>query len=70
MSPTPQTDTLLIKRIRDGGKLCQVFVKPEGAQKIVKELGGRGFLFYIMERMSENDAKDFLRMLAEEDAMN
>lgn len=61
----------LLKRIRDGGKLCQVFVSPEGARHIVQNLGGRGFLlaidhdyreFYDLERV-----KAFLKVLAEED---
>ncbi len=37
----------LLKRIRDGGKLCQVFVSPEGALTIARELGGKGFTFVI-----------------------
>ena len=37
----------LLKRIRDGGKLCQVYVTPEGALKIARELGGKGFAFCI-----------------------
>ena len=37
----------MLKRIRDGGKLCQVYVTPEGALKIARELGGKGFAFCI-----------------------
>lgn len=37
----------LLKRIRDGGKLCQVYVTPEGALKIARELGGKGFAFCL-----------------------
>ena len=36
-------------RIRDGGKLCQVFVTLEGALIIARELGGQGFLFDIID---------------------
>ena len=37
----------LLKRIRDSGKLCQVFVSAIGAMKICEEIGGKGFLFCI-----------------------
>jgi 5-methyltetrahydrofolate--homocysteine methyltransferase len=45
--PGPEDWLPLLKRIRDGGKLCQVFVRPEGALKIVRNLGGKGFLFVV-----------------------
>ncbi len=62
----------LLKRIRDGGKLCQVFVSPEGARAIVRNLGGRGFLFVIQplsgsDFQNPKDAEAFLKTLAEED---
>jgi 5-methyltetrahydrofolate--homocysteine methyltransferase len=57
----------LLQRIREGGKLCQLYVTPFGARRIVRELGGRGFVFSITEQMGETDAQDFLRMLAAED---
>ena len=58
----------LLKRIRDAGKLCQIFyLSPQGARTIVRELGGRGFVFYIRQRMAEGEAKAFLRVLADED---
>ncbi len=43
----------LLRRIRDGGKLCQVYVTPEGALTITRELGGKGFLFYIVSDDSD-----------------
>jgi 5-methyltetrahydrofolate--homocysteine methyltransferase len=46
-APPPEEWLPLLKRIRDGGKLCQVYVTREGALKIARALGGRGFLFYI-----------------------
>jgi len=53
--PPPLQDWLsLLKRIRDEGKLCQVFVSPEGARTIVKYLGGRGFLF-VIQPASDSD---------------
>ena len=59
----------LLKRIRDGGKLCQVFVDPAGARRIVRELGGRGFCFIITppNPMAPEDVDDFLAVLAAED---
>lgn len=45
--PSPDQWLPLLKRIRDGGKLCQVFVTAEGALRITRELGGKGFLFVI-----------------------
>ncbi len=70
--PPPQEWLPLLKRIRDGGKLCQVFVTPEGARTIVKTLGGRGFLF-VIQPVSDSDfqnpeaAQAFLKTLAMED---
>ena len=43
----------LLKRIRDGGKLCQVYVSPEGALQIARALGGRGFLFIVQHSNGE-----------------
>ena len=69
--PPPHEWLPLLKRIRDGGKLCQVFVSPEGARTIVKNLGGRGFLLVIQPAKSEfqnpEDARAFLKTLAAED---
>jgi 5-methyltetrahydrofolate--homocysteine methyltransferase len=59
----------LLKRIRDAGKLCQLYVSPEGARTIVRELGGRGFAFYVVSGMtSRDDVEDFLRALISENA--
>jgi len=70
--PPPHEWLPLLKRIRDGGKLCQVFVSPEGARAIVKNLGGRGFLFVIQpvsdaDFQNPDEARAFLNTLAEED---
>ena len=46
-APPPEEWLPLLKRIRDGGKLCQVYVSLEGALTIARELGGRGFAFCI-----------------------
>jgi 5-methyltetrahydrofolate--homocysteine methyltransferase len=47
-APPPEEWLPLLKRIRDGGKLCQVYVTPEGALKIARELGGKGFAFCLI----------------------
>jgi len=67
--PGPSKWLPLLKRIRDGGKLCQLFVSTEGARTIVRELGGHGFALYIipLEPMSDAEAEDFLKVLAAED---
>jgi len=67
--PTPQNWPELLKRIRDAGKLCQVFVSPKGARTIVREIGGRGFDLIIItpSPMSPTEAKDLLKVLADED---
>jgi len=70
--PPPHEWLPLLKRIRDGGKLCQVFVSPEGARTIVKNLGGRGFLFVIQpvsgsDFQNPEEAQAFLKTLEMED---
>jgi 5-methyltetrahydrofolate--homocysteine methyltransferase len=69
--PPPERWLPLLKRIRDGGKLCQVFASPEGARTIVKHLGGKGFLLAITSSASRfadpEDARAFLRTLAQDD---
>jgi 5-methyltetrahydrofolate--homocysteine methyltransferase len=63
-APPPEEWLPLLKRIRDAGKLCQVFVSAEGAQTIVRELGGRGFAFFIMSFItSREEAGDLLKTL-------
>ncbi|MBZ0293104.1 MAG: hypothetical protein K8L99_11120, partial [Anaerolineae bacterium] len=52
----------VLRRIREGGKLCQVFVTLEGALKITQELGGKGFLFDIIDHgktITEQEVQDF-----------
>jgi hypothetical protein len=56
----------LLKRIRDGGKLCQVFVTRQGALKILRELGGKGFILKIDETLTLREAEAFLHSLANE----
>lgn len=69
--PPPDQWLPLLKRIRDGGKLCQVFVSPEGARTIVQNLGGRGFMLVIQHAdpgFADPDvAQAYLDQLARED---
>ncbi|MBN1284907.1 MAG: hypothetical protein JXB47_05895 [Anaerolineae bacterium] len=67
-NPPPHEWLPLLKRILDAGKLCQLYVSAEGARTIVRELGGKGFALYISEEMSKEDAEDFIKLLAREDA--
>jgi hypothetical protein len=71
-APPPEEWLPLLKRIRDAGKLCQLYVTSKGALTIVRELGGRGFAFCIVDgldergfyrpqRMPSGDAKAFLK---------
>ena len=66
--PAPDQWLPLLKRIRDGGKLCQVFVTPEGAQRIVSNLGGKGFLLVVQHEPGQfadsEVAHAFLKTLA------
>lgn len=64
-APPPEEWIDLLGRIRQAGKLCQVYVTPRGAQKIIRELGGAGFVFALWED-DESGHRDLT--LAEADA--
>jgi 5-methyltetrahydrofolate--homocysteine methyltransferase len=67
-APPPEEWLPLLKRIRDGGKLCQVGVSPQGARRIVRELGGKGFCLHVYTAdLIGEEAEAFLRTLAQED---
>jgi len=66
-APPPDQWLDLLKRIIDGGKLCQVFVTAEGARRIVRNIGGKGFLLAVSTEMTAEEAGAFLRQLAQED---
>jgi hypothetical protein len=52
----------LLKRIRDGGKRCQVYVTRQGAKTILRELGGKGFLMHIInDPMTVEEGRAFLK---------
>jgi 5-methyltetrahydrofolate--homocysteine methyltransferase len=55
-APPPEDWMDLLRRIREAGKLCQVYVTPSGAFEIARELGGTGFLFYIWGEASSKDS--------------
>jgi len=59
----------LFKRIKDRGKLCQLYIDPGGALDVVRELGGRGFCFIIVQypQMPPEEIDDFMSVLAAED---
>jgi len=60
----------LFKRIKDGGKLCQIYVNADEALEIVREVGGRGMCLIITGRpqIPPDEIDDFLAALAAEDA--
>ncbi len=66
--PPPEDWLPLLKRIVGAGKRCQLSVSPEGALRIVRELGGRGFALAINRTMSQAEAHDFLRAVEQADA--
>jgi hypothetical protein len=45
--------------------LCQVFVSPEGALRIVKNLGGKGFLFVINRNPGDLDTPENINAFLE-----
>jgi 5-methyltetrahydrofolate--homocysteine methyltransferase len=47
--PEPEVWIDVLKKIRDAGKLCQVYVTRTGMEKIVSALGWQGFYFHINE---------------------
>ena len=55
--PPPEEWLSILERIRQAGKLCQLFVSAEGAKKIIQHLGGKGFAFYILELLSPDPAQ-------------
>lgn len=61
--PPPEEWLPLLKRIRDGGKLCQLFVTAQGALTITRELGGKGFVFYINDTLSPDEIGNFLQAM-------
>lgn len=64
--PEPEEWSEVIRKIRNANKLCWVGVSPEGALRIKKEFGRKGFIFSIFsdtKPFSLNEAKDLYREL-------
>jgi 5-methyltetrahydrofolate--homocysteine methyltransferase len=51
----------VLRRIRAGGKLCQVYVERAGAFRLARELGGKGFVMEIVEELTDQEAEEFVR---------
>lgn len=62
-APPPDKWLPLLKRVRDAGKLCQVYVTTEGALTIARELGGKGFTFMITDPPPEDEINGLLKTL-------
>jgi 5-methyltetrahydrofolate--homocysteine methyltransferase len=62
-APPPEKWLPLLKRIREAGKLCQVYVSAKGALTIAKELGGKGFTFMIVDLLPEQDVDTLVKEL-------
>jgi hypothetical protein len=50
----------LLKRIRQAGKLCQVYVSGQGALTILRELGGKGLALVINEALTPVEGQALL----------
>ncbi len=61
--PPPAEWLPLLKRIRDAGKLCQIYASPKGALDVVRELGGKGFAFWITDPYPPEEIEAFLYTL-------
>jgi len=57
----------VLTKIKNGGKKCQIFTTPEGAKKVVKELGGKNFILQVSGHFTPQEAIDFQEMLRKED---
>ena len=56
--------TDVLGKIRDAGKLCQVWADPQGACDIVRRHGGKGFLLYVSDNdMTDGEAKRLVKEL-------
>ena len=61
--PPPHEWLSLLKQIRDAGKLCQITATPQGALDVVRELGGKGFAFWITDPLPKAEIQAFLNTL-------
>ena len=56
----------VLHRIRAGGKLCQIYVDRAGAFRVAREHGGKGFVFSIVEALTDAQASEFLEAFRRE----
>jgi hypothetical protein len=56
----------VLAKIRKAGKLCQIMTGPEGARKVVRALGGNGFVFNIYGVHSVGEAETLFNYLKNE----
>lgn len=61
--PPPEAWLALLHRIRQAGKLCQLYVTAAGARTICQELGGKGFALYILDNLTPEEAHEFVKEL-------
>lgn len=59
--PEPEEWLDVLKKIRNAGKLCQLYVTRAGMQKIISSLGWQGFYFHINEdvMLTASQAQEF-----------
>lgn len=50
----------LLQKIRDAGKLCQLFTTADETIAITRELGGKGFAFCVLDRLAAEEVPQFL----------
>lgn len=50
----------VLQRIRSHEKLCQVYVDRAGAFRVARDHGGKGFVLVIDERLTDDEATEFL----------
>jgi hypothetical protein len=58
--PPPEDWPEVLERIRSASKLCQLYVTPDGARKIIREHGGEGFAFAIRARLNRREAQELV----------
>jgi hypothetical protein len=57
--PASEWLPLLIK-IRDAGKLCQIYSSPKETLDVIRALGGKGFAFWITEVYPKEEIESFM----------
>ena len=59
--PSADTWTDVLQKIRDAGKLVQIYTTSEGALNVLRKLGGKGFMFWITDSLTPREAEKFFR---------